>query len=173
MTRQRPAQAFRGTRCALRPSGPIERTQGPSTIRGVAARGAARLVLLGIIVFVGLGLRGAYLAELVHKPDYDAPLPMPIQRLLPARSSAGTGRRPRGAGSQIATTPYFARRLYVFPGRLYRFFGRGISSAARANGAGLVNIVLSFLIGRAVFGRVRADWSGARCIVLGVHLFRR
>jgi hypothetical protein len=113
--------------------------------------------ILAILVLAGLALRGAYLAELVHKPDYDAPLADAQYNDYWARGLA-TGNWTPPAGQpdpQIPTTPYFRPPGYAyFLAAVYYLAGKSYLGPRLVQMAmGVLNIVLALLVGRAVFHR--------------------
>jgi tetratricopeptide (TPR) repeat protein len=134
-------------RAAASPSPPCART------------GAARTtgLLLILIVLVGGALRAAYLAELVHKPDYDSPLSDAQYNDYWARGLVtGQWTPPNGEPDpQIQTTPFFRPPGYAyFLAGVYRLTGTGYLAPRLVQMAiGLLNIVLVFFVGRAVFAR--------------------
>jgi tetratricopeptide (TPR) repeat protein len=115
-------------------------------------------LILSVIVLAGLGLRGAYLAELVHKPDYDAPLRDALYNDYWAHGLVtGDWTPPAGqVDPQIPTTPYFRPPGYAyFLAAVYWVTGPGYLGPRLVQMVlGLVNIVLAFFVGRAVFNRV-------------------
>jgi len=105
----------------------------------------------------GLILRGVYLGELVHKPDYDSPLSDAKYNDYWARGLAtGNWTPPTGESDpQIPSTPYFRPPGYpYFLAAIYLVAGTGYLAPRLVQMAlGLASCVLAYLFGRAVFGR--------------------
>ncbi|MFQ5806441.1 MAG: tetratricopeptide repeat protein [Phycisphaerae bacterium] len=114
-------------------------------------------LVLGAILLVGLVLRGAYLSELVQKPDFDSPLSDAKYNDYWARGLAtGDWSPPTGESDpQIPSTPYFRPPGYpYFLASIYLVAGTGCLAPRMVQMAlGLASCVLSYLLGRAVFGR--------------------
>ncbi len=134
--------------------GPAARNLPTSAPTGQRREG----LILAIIVLAGLALRGAYLAELVPKPDYDEPLADAQYNDYWARGIVtGSWTPPTGQPDpRIPTTPYFRPPGYAyFLAAVYYLTARSYLGPRLVQMAiGLLNIFLAFLVGRAVFHRV-------------------
>ena len=115
-------------------------------------------LVLGAILLAGLGLRAAYVGELVGKPDFDAPLADAQYNDYWARGLAtGDWTPPAGVPDPgIQSTPYFRPPGYpYFLAAVYYVFGTGyLVPRVVQMILGLASCVLVFLLGRALFGRV-------------------
>jgi len=130
----------------------------PRALASRAARPWNDRAILGVILLAGLALRGAYLAELVHKPDFDSPLSDAQYHDYWARALVtGHWTPPKGLPDpQIQATPYFLPPGYpFFLAAVYRLAGQGYLAPRLVQMAiGLVNVILAYLVGRAIFHRV-------------------
>jgi tetratricopeptide (TPR) repeat protein len=129
----------------------VTRTEDP-------ARRARDLPWLLLILLVGLGLRVGYLHELVHTPDYAAPLADAAFHDYWARALVtGDWTPPAGcADPHIRTTPYLRPPGYAwFLALVYRLTGPSNYLAIRVvqMALGLVSALLAYGLGRAVLGR--------------------
>ena len=114
-------------------------------------------LILGLILLAGAGLRGAYLAELVNKPDYDSPLSDAKYNDYWARALAtGDWTPPRGeTDPEIPTTPYFRPPGYTwFLAAIYWLAGGSYLAPRLVQMAlGLASCVLGCMLARGLFGR--------------------
>ena len=157
-------------RARAKTAGRLER---PRSLEGAAdkppgssrRRPSADLLVLAGIVLVGLGLRAAYLRELVHRPDFSAPtIDAGFHDYWARGLAAGDWAPPAGRGDpRVATTPYLRPPGYPwFLALIYRVAGTGyVAPRIVQMCLGLVSSVLAFLIGRRWFGPgVGLVWSG-------------
>ena len=114
-------------------------------------------LLLGGILLLGLLLRGWYLGELIHAPDFTSPALDAAFHDHWARGLAfGDWSVPAEyADPQIRTTPFFRPPGYAyFLGLLYRVAGPSyVGPRLIQMGLGLLNCILAFYLGRWLFGR--------------------
>jgi tetratricopeptide (TPR) repeat protein len=122
-----------------------------------SAGGRSTWVILGIILLVGLALRVSYLTELVGKPDYSHPLADAAFHDYWARalstgawSPPGDSPDPHLREAPFLRAPgysYFLAFIYTLTGGSY--LGPRIVQMA----LGLLNCLLAFMLGRAIFHR--------------------
>jgi len=131
-------------------------------------------LILGIILLVGLALRGVYLAEIIREPDFAFPSMDPQYNDYWARGMVtGDWTPPEGyPDPQIRTTPHGRPCGYpYFLSFVYRIFGLGYLAPRLVQMAlGLVNGVLMFYLARAVFGRVVALIAAAFMVTYWVFI---
>ncbi len=113
------------------------------------------LILLTILT-VGLSLRGLYLAEIVHKPDFSSPgLDAGYHDYWARGLVTGDWSLPvYVTDPEIQTTPFFRPPGYpYFLALVYRIVGPDyLAIRALQMALGAVNILLAFLLGRRWFG---------------------
>ncbi len=122
------------------------------------------LPALGVILLIGLALRAAYLRELVHTPDFAAPLADAAYHDYWARALvAGDWTPPpdtpdpqiyRGAFARPPGYPYFLAAVYAVSGGSY-LAPRLVQAAL-----GLVSVVLAWGLTRTMLGRGAALATG-------------
>jgi len=112
---------------------------------------------LGVILVVGLLLRGVYLHEIMQQPDFDHPSMDPQFNDYWARALAtGDYTPPEGYPDPlIRSTPHGRPPGYpYFLAMIYTVFGTSYVTPRLVQMAlGLLNVVLLFLLGRSVFPR--------------------
>ncbi len=111
-----------------------------------------------LVLLLGLVLRGAYLGELVHTPDFAVPLADAAFHDYWARALAtGNWAPPEGnADPRIPATPYLRPPGYpYFLALVYLLAGPGNYVAVRIvqMSLGLVSAVLAYRLGRKLLGR--------------------
>ncbi len=145
----------------------------PTAVAGAEGRGrhAHDLPLLLVILVVGLLLRAGYVRELMHTPDFAAPLADAAFHDYWARALAtGDWAPPAGnADPQIRTSPYLRPPGYpYFLAAVYRLGGPGSYLTIRIvqMALGLISAVLAYVLGKSLLGR-GAGWLAA--LFLCVH----
>ena len=117
----------------------------------------ATWLLLAVLLLFGAGLRRGYLRELERAPDFAAPLADAAFHDYWARGLAFGQWTPPGeeADPRIREVPFLRPPAYpYFLAAVYRLTGEGYTGPRVAQMIlGLVNCVLAFLLGRALFGR--------------------
>ncbi len=154
----------RRKRSGVKPAGSRDDLGGDAPLREVAEAAPVAeswrrdWLILGLILLAGLLLRGAYLVEIIHEPDFSHPALDPQFNDYWARAMvSGDWTPPAGyPDPMIRTTPhgrppgypYFLAAVYWLSGSSY------LAPRVAQMALGLVNAVLMFLLGRAIFGRV-------------------
>jgi len=114
-------------------------------------------IALAVVVLIGLALRGAYLAHILNAPDFTAPTLDPQLNDYWARALVtGDWTPPPDADDPgIRSTPYGRPPGYPYVlALIYRLSGGSyLAPRVLQMAVGLVNVLLLFVLGRAVFGR--------------------
>ncbi len=117
-------------------------------------------LILAAILLAGLGLRAAYLRELVHTPDFTVPRgDMAFHDYWARAIATGDWTPPAGAEDpRIREVPLLRPPGYPwFLAAVYRVFGLSHTAPRVVQMAlGLVNVALGFLLARWLFGRTAA-----------------
>lgn len=130
---------------------------------------------LAAILAVGVLLRASYLSEIVQAPDFDRPLLDPQFYDYWARALvSGDWTPPAGQPDPLVAStpftrppgyPYFLALVYLLTGRSY------LAIRLVQMGLGLVNAVLVFLLGRALFGRAVGLLTAAFMAVYWIFIY--
>lgn len=130
--------------------------------RQPASRGGPRWALVALLVILALGgtLRGLYLAEFSHRPDFEVPFADADFHNYWARALAfGDWKQPfYEVDPHIREIPYFRPPGYAyFLAAVYRLTGPGYFGPRVVQMVlGLANALLAFLLARRSFGNVTA-----------------
>ncbi len=131
--------------------------------------------LLGLVLLLGLLLRVAYLGEIIHEPTFSYTVYDPQYNDYWARGMAtGEWVLPAGVNDpEVRTTPHGRPPGYPhFLAGVYWLFGANYLAPRLVQMAlGLVNVVLIFLLGRAVFGRAVGLVSAAFLAVYWAFIY--
>jgi len=113
--------------------------------------------VVGLILLAGALLRGVYLVEIVHEPEFAHPFMDPQYNDYWARAMvSGDWTPPEGYPDPLIRTtphgrppgyPYFLAFVYALSGSSY------LAPRLAQMALGLVNVVLLYLLARALFGR--------------------
>ena len=143
-----------GSRNAPEASPGRPQPSGDVAHRALDARG---WIILGIILLAGLGLRLSYLHEVNSSPVFNAPIADAAFHDYWARGIAsGNWTLPAGeADPRIREVPFLRPPGYpYFLGLIYALTGGSLEAARLIQMLlGLVNVVLAFFVGRAIFDR--------------------
>lgn len=166
------------------PSRAPEAAQAPEVVpepiesRPAATVGGLRigeLSILGVILLVGLLLRASYFLEFTASPDYQFPVGDAAFKDYWARAIlSGDATPPPGVPDpQLATTPYVRPPAYPFFLAFVYLLTGGSYNAVRflQMGLGLVNAVLVFYLGRALFGKVAGHIAAAFMAIYWAFIF--
>jgi len=155
--------------------------EAPAASSRASARGGAQQGshggwgLLGVILLVGLLVRASYLTELVHAPDFAAPAADAAFHDYWARSLArGDWTPPDGElNPRIPEVPFLRPPAYpYFLAAVYKLTGQSYLGARIVQMAlGLMNCVLAFLLGRALFNRGVGLILAAFCAVYWAFVY--